>query len=421
MNFTTSLIKEILNEPSILIGIITAIGLISLKKNITEIVSGTFNSILGFIILGAGAELLISSLHKLGFIIRDGFHVQGVIPSNEAIVAIAQKTFGKETTLIMGLGFLFNLIFARFTPLKYIFLTSHHTFFMAVLLSVVLGTLGLKDFYLIFLGSIILGALMVLMPALAQPFMKKITQNDQIALGHFGTLGYITSGYIAKFTGNLKNNTEDININKNLSFLRDSILSTGLIFIAIFLIVCFSVGPKTVLKYSDGKSIFIFSILEGLKFAAGISIILMGVRMILEKIVLAFKGISEKLVPNAKPALDCPIIFPYAPNAVLIGFLSSFIGGLISMFFLANINLAVIIPGLIPHFFTGATAGIFGNISGGKRGAIIGAFVNGILITILPALLLSSLGQLGFENTTFGDSDFALVGLILTYIAKFVN
>ena len=35
-------------------------------------------------------------------------------------------------------------------------------------------------------------------------------------------------------------------------------------------------------------------------------------------------GFSEKLVPNARPALDCPVVYPYAPNAVLIGFLFQF-------------------------------------------------------------------------------------------------
>ncbi|PVF10546.1 PTS ascorbate transporter subunit IIC, partial [Yersinia pestis] len=88
---------------------------------------------------------------------------------------------------------------------------------------------------------------------------------------------------------------------------------------------------------------------------------LQGVRMVIAEIVPAFKGISDKLVPNAKPALDCPVVFPYAPNAVLVGFLSSFAAGLIGMFALYLLNMTVIIPGVVPHFFVGAAAGVFGN------------------------------------------------------------
>ena len=63
--------------------------------------------------------------------------------------------------------------------------------------------------------------------------------------------------------------------------------------------------------------------------ASAVAVILFGVRTILAELVPAFQGIANKVVPGAFPALDAPIVFPYAQNAVLIGFISSFVGGLI--------------------------------------------------------------------------------------------
>ena len=412
------IVYEILNEPAVLVGLMTFLGLALMKKPVSKVISGTLKSILGFVILGAGANVLIGSLNNLGPMIQEAFNIQGVIPTNEAIVALAQQTFGSETALIMGFGFIANLIIARLTPLKYIFLTGHHIFFMAALLSAVLGTAGLTGLPLIATGAVILGFVMVLFPALAEPFMEKITGSKDVALGHFGTTGYVAAGLVGRFVGNDEDSTEDIEVPQSLSFLKESVLSTTLTMIIIFFVVSLIAGRDIYSEYSGGKSIFMFSLMQGITFAAGVNIILTGVRMIIGEIVPAFQGIGEKLVPDAKPALDCPITFTYAPNAVIIGFLFSFLGGLVSMFLLGPFGLALIIPGMVPHFFTGATAGVFGNSTGGKKGAMVGAFVNGVLISFLPALLLPVLGSLGFANTTFGDADFGVVGIIIGYIAK---
>ena len=77
-----------------------------------------------------------------------------------------------------------------------------------------------------------------------------------------------------------------------------------------------------------------------------------------------------------------------------------------------------IIPGMVPHFFCGATAGIYGNATGGRKGAALGAFVNGLLITFAPALLLPVLDVFGFKNTTFGDFDFSVIGITLGRAAE---
>jgi PTS system ascorbate-specific IIC component len=49
---------------------------------------------------------------------------------------------------------------------------------------------------------------------------------------------------------------------------------------------------------------------------------------------------------------------------------------------------------------------------------VAGGFVNGLLITFLPALLVQVLGSFGSENTTFGDADFGWYGILLGNAAK---
>ncbi|AGK55766.1 PTS ascorbate transporter subunit IIC [Bacillus sp. 1NLA3E] len=416
------IMKDILGTPAILVGLFALLGLALQKKGAADIISGTLKTIMGFVILGGGAGILIGSLDIFGKMFEKAFHIQGVIPNNEAIVAIAQQSFGKETAMIMLFGMVVNIVIARFTPFKYIFLTGHHTLFMACLISAVFATGGVTGIPLIIIGSIILGTLMVLMPAILQPYVREITGNDSIAVGHFGSIGYFTSAFIGKRIGDKSKSTEDIKVPKSLGFLRDTSVAMSLTMAILFFVVAPIAGKSYVeAELSGGVNFLVFSIMQAITFAAGVYVVLAGVRMLIAEIVPAFKGIADKIVKDAKPALDCPAVFPFAPNAVIIGFLFSFIAGLISMFLLPVFGLKVIVPGLIPHFFTGAAAGVFGNATGGRRGAMFGSFANGLLISFLPALLLPVLGSLGFEGTTFGDSDFGIVGILLGYLVDLFN
>jgi len=421
MSFIAAFVRDILSAPAVLVGLSALIGLIALRKSASEVLVGTFKATMGFLVLVAGAVTLIGALDSLGPMITEGFGIRGVVPNNEAIVAVAQDILGPETALIMVFGFVANLLYARFTRFKYIFLTGHHTFYMACLLSAVLGTAGLSGVVLIIVGSLILGALMVLMPAWADPVMKKITGGEAVAFGHFGTLGYMASAYVGRLVGDPEDSIEEFEVPKGLGFLREPLVSTALVMAIIFIIVALAAGPSFTEELSGGQNFLVFAIMQGLTFAAGVVVILTGVRMILAEIVPAFKGIADKIVPDAKPALDCPVVFPFAPMAVLVGFITSFVAGIVGMLLMGPLGLVLIVPGLIPHFFCGATAGVFGNATGGKRGAIAGAFVHGLIISFLPALLLPVLGALGFEGTTFGDADFGWVGIIIGYVARLLG
>ncbi|MTD26315.1 PTS ascorbate transporter subunit IIC [Erwinia sorbitola] len=419
MEFFRFLMSDVLSEPSILVGLIALIGLVAQKKPATEVIKGTVKTVMGFLILGAGAGLIVSSLGDFAAIFHHAFGIPGVVPNNEAIVAVAQKSFGTEMAMIMFFAMVINIAIARFTPWKYIFLTGHHTLFMSMMVAVILATAGMKGASLIAVGSLVVGVSMVFFPAIIHPYMKKVTGSDDVAFGHFSAISQLLSAWIGSKFGNKEKSTEDMEVPKSLLFLRDTPVAIAFTMFFIFIFTCLVAGPSTVKEMNaGGKNWFMFSLMQSITFAAGVYIVLQGVRMVIAEIVPAFKGISDKLVPNAKPALDCPVVFPYAPNAVLVGFLSSFAAGVLGMFLLYALNMTVIIPGVVPHFFVGAAAGVFGNATGGRRGAILGAFTNGLLITFIPVFLLPVLGSIGLANTTFSDSDFGAVGILLGLIVR---
>lgn len=289
---------------------------------------------------------------------------------------------------------------------------------MACLIAAILVAGGVEGMLLVIVGSILLGFVMAIFPAMAQSTMKKITGQDDVAFAHFGTVGYVFSAWVGKLVGKNSKSTEEMKIPKGLAFLRDTSVAIGLTMGILYLIIASVAGPTYVEELSGGQNFILFAIVQAITFAGGVYVILAGVRLILGEIVPAFKGIAEKIVPDAKPALDCPVVFPYAPNAVLIGFLCSFVGGIVGMFILMAMNATVILPGVVPHFFCGATAGVFGNATGGRKGAIIGGFAHGLLITFIPILLLPVLGSLGYANTTFSDTDFGIVGILLGNLLK---
>jgi PTS system ascorbate-specific IIC component len=232
--------------------------------------------------------------------------------------------------------------------------------------------------------------------------------------------------------GRTSRSTEDMKLPEGLRFLRDSMVATALsmvlVYVAVALLYWARLGTAAALEmFPPPEGVeptvghFVMqSVMQGLQFGIGVAVILYGVRTILGELVPAFQGIAERIVPGAVPALDAPIVFPFAQNAVLVGFISSFVGGLATLAVMAVwlnpvLGLALILPGLVPHFFTGGAAGVYGNATGGRRGAVLGAFVNGVIITLLPAFLLGVLGTFGDANTTFGDADFGWFGMAVGY------
>ncbi len=446
-------IINILSTPSILVGLLALTGLLLQGKPAEDVVKGTIKTTVGFLVLSAGADFLQSgSLLAFGDLFNYAFQMQGVVPNNEAVVSMALQDFGQASAIIMALGMVLNVVLARFSRFSYIFLTGHHTLYMACMLAIILALGGLSGWPLYLAGGCLLSLVMTISPAICHPTMRKITKSDGVSLGHFGGLGYFLSAQVAKlFSADADNSTEKINFPKRLVFLRDTTVSISITMMLFFLVVTgvavlgrglLDAGITTVeaaeaaglshcldllnIGTETPTNWIVWTLVRGMSFAGGVYVILSGVRLIIGEIVPAFKGIAERLVPGAMPAIDCPVVFPYAPNAVLIGFLVSFVGGVVGLALLGVINsnlvpIALILPGVVPHFFCGATAGVFGNAEGGIKGCVLGSFVHGLLITFLPALVMPVFTTMGFTGATFSDADFSAMALVFGNIANTVH
>ncbi|VDR28665.1 Ascorbate-specific PTS system EIIC component [Raoultella terrigena] len=206
--------------------------------------SGTFKTIVGFLVFAGGAGLAVTSLGNFQTLFSDGFGLKGVMPLAEALTGLAQTKFAMCVSLIMVIGFGWNLFFARVTPFKYIFLTGQHNLYLSALLTVTLKALGYSDMTTIIVGSVLLGLAACLYPAIAQPWMRKITGNDEIAMGHYVTLAYAASGWIGSKVGDPKQSTEKLNLPGWLGIFKDYIVSVSISVSIFYYIAALAAGKR---------------------------------------------------------------------------------------------------------------------------------------------------------------------------------
>jgi len=372
--------------------------------------------------------VVVGAISPLGTLFTTVLQIpNAALPVNEVFTSIVNQSLGRQISLVFLFAFLFNIFLARVTKYKYIWLTGHHTLFIATLTTGMLSVMPMfaaNEVLMIAVAAAISGFFMTFMPALSMPFMKKITGGDGFAMGHFGITTYAISGYLGQIVGDPEDSTDNMQITAWIALMKEPLVAMGSVMLIIYIVVGLLSGAATAEVL--GQYWVVGAFLQSLTFAGGIAIILLGVRTVLAEIVTAFRGIAEKIVPDAKPALDCPVVFPYAPNAVLVGYLASIVGGLVAMGLqlLAGGALGgVILPSMIIHFFVGGTAGVFGNSTGGRKGAILGGFLNGLIFTLLAGTTYTSFGGLNpdWVGSSFGDTDFGVLGNILAFFGNLLK
>ncbi|MBO3388539.1 PTS ascorbate transporter subunit IIC [Clostridium perfringens] len=418
--------KEILDfcvsffrNPALFMGLVVAIGLILQRKPIDAILKGIFKGIIGMVILLKGVDIVVSSITPLANAFSGLFNTQSNSTLGDFNVFLGQ--YGSYVGLILLCGFVINVIIARYTRFKTIYLTGNILFWYPMLFLAVgieNNVSGLK----LFIFTLIMYILVItIFPYILRKHVKYVTGNDSFTIGHTASIYCLLGSYIGKLVGQKDKNIENLNLPKSLSFFRDTNITAAIVMFIVYIIVGLFIGRESRTAIYGSEPFITYSLIQGITFAAGMIILLTGVRMILGEIIPSFKGIADKLAKGSIPALDIPMIFPYGPNALLIGFIIALITSIGTLFLLgaSGVLTFALIPLVVACYFDVAPGAIFANARGGWPAAIITSALGGIILMVLAAISLNLVsGTVGNFIQTYGGNEFSIWVIIGDLVGK---
>lgn len=424
INIASALANNLFSQVAILIGLIALVGLLLQRKPVDQVVGGAVRATLGVVILNLGVEVFVGGLKAFQAIVSSAFGTTP--PSSTSTMNTFLEGSGRVVPLVIALGFIIHLVLvALFRAARYVYLTGHLMYWMSLVLvaTLVEAVPGVDVVPLTIVAALVVACYWTLQPMWMGPLMRRVIGGDAFGLGHTTSTLALATGYGAKalrLGDPEKHDSEKLVMPRALSFFKDINVSTVFVIGVIMVVGILFADSGVVATQMAGSTMapMMWGFVQALRFAAGIAILLFGVRMFLAEIVPAFRGISQRLLPGSRPALDIPTVFPKAPTAVMIGFLASIVTFLLCMVIFASAGWFALVPPMIMLFFGGGAAGVFGNATAGWRGAVLGGVLNGVILAFGQWIGWGWYSSTAPELATLADPDWYAVGWILLWLGK---
>ncbi|SPF50365.1 L-ascorbate-specific enzyme IIC component of PTS (fragment) [Candidatus Desulfosporosinus infrequens] len=215
---------------------------------------------------------------------------------------------------------------------------------------------------------------------------EALTEDSGFAIGHQQMFWVWVTSKVAHLVGDPEKTVENFKMPKWLMVFNDNVIATGTLMLLFFGTIMAILGEPYLrvmdkAGFPETLAFATYILGKSLSFAVYLFILISGVRMFVAELTESFRGISEKILPGALPAVDCAAIYGFSsPNTVLFGFIFGCLGQFVAIAGLFIFKAPImIITGFVPVFFDNATTAVFANKFGGVRAASILPFCTGII------------------------------------------